>query len=81
MRGGCTQCELSGADCLVDCFVRQRGAQGRNVFSYYRMCPLTIECVLLLTVLSGSVVLKGGFNEYTVSTFKRTHSVVREHIL
>ena len=53
----------------------------KNVFSYYRMCSLTTECVLLKveTVYSLKPPLSTTLPDKTVS--KRTHSIVRGHIL
>jgi len=60
--------------------------------SYYRMCSLTIECVLLLQYVFSlgahqgrqKVALRGRVHPerwVAVHLCKRTHSIVREHIL
>ena len=55
--------------------------QGLDVFSYYRMCSLTIECVLFRRTAKARTFSRGRACWQHFLTRKRTHSIVREHIL
>ena len=54
----------------------------QNVFSFYRMCSLSIECVSSgICVLFPSIVGEHILQRENTFYSKRTHSIVREHIL